>query len=107
MEEPGFRAILQEVGSGKIEVVHAIRKITGLSLWGSKQLAERTPIAVTEVNWLEVARDAARDLQAAGAGATVVCDWCARTIPENCPVDPGPCAGPWPPGTCRASSPPK
>lgn len=106
MEEPGFRVLLTEAGDRKVEAVRALRAVTGLSLWKSRLLLDSAPIAVTEFDWLEGADDAARLLEDAGAHVTVVCDWCERAITrESVPVDPTPCHGPWPPGTCRASHP--
>lgn len=80
MEEPGFRVLLTEAGDRKVEAVRAMRTVTGLSLWNSKLLLDSAPVAVTEPNWLEVAEEAARVLENAGAHATVLCDWCDRTI---------------------------
>ncbi|MCX5130257.1 ribosomal protein L7/L12 [Streptomyces sp. NBC_00347] len=107
MEEPGFRVLLTESGDRKAEAIRVIRTITGLSLWNSKLLLDSVPVAVTEPDWLEAAQDAAGALEAAGAHATVLCDWCDRTITREAgPLDPTPCSGPWPPETCRASCPP-
>ncbi|WP_331736996.1 ribosomal protein L7/L12 [Streptomyces sp. NBC_00211] len=107
MEEPGFRVLLRGIGERKMDTLKAIRKLTGFSLWESKELAERAPTLITEVNWIEVADQAAETLKKAGASVTVVCDWCDReTPPETRPIEPGPCKGPWPAGTCRASNPP-
>ncbi|MGV9248964.1 ribosomal protein L7/L12 [Streptomyces sp. NPDC003710] len=79
-------------------MIRAIRSVTGLSLWNSKLLRDTAPVAVTEPDWLEVAHNAAAVLEAAGAHATVLCDWCERTITrEASPIDPAPCSGPWPP----------
>ncbi|MDD9375157.1 ribosomal protein L7/L12 [Streptomyces sp. ZAF1911] len=98
--------LLAEAGDRKVEVVRAIRTVTGLSLWNSKLLLDRAPVAVTEPNWLEVADEAARALEDAGARATVLCDWCDRTITRGAgPLNPAPCQGPWPAETCRASCP--
>ncbi|MFJ7296629.1 ribosomal protein L7/L12 [Streptomyces collinus] len=107
MEEPGFRVLLTESGDRKTEVIRAIRAVTGLSLWNSKLLLDCAPVAVTEPNWLEAAQDAAGVLEAAGAHAAVVCDWCDRTVTRGVgSLDPAPCNGPWPPESCRASCPP-
>ncbi|MFJ9079353.1 ribosomal protein L7/L12 [Streptomyces sp. NPDC102278] len=107
VEEPGFRVLLTESGDRKTDVIRAIRKVTGLSLWNSRLLLNSAPVAVTEADWLEAAQDAAGVLEAAGAHATVLCDWCDRTITRVAgPLDPGPCSGPWPPQTCRAGYPP-
>ncbi|MGW2988156.1 ribosomal protein L7/L12 [Streptomyces goshikiensis] len=89
MEEPGFRVLLTEAGDRKAEAVRAIRTVTGLSLWNSKLLLDSAPVAVTEPNWLEIADEAARVLEDAGARATVLCDWCDRTITRGAnPIDP-------------------
>ncbi|MEU2752411.1 ribosomal protein L7/L12 [Streptomyces collinus] len=107
MEEPGFRVLLTESGDQKTEAIRAIRTVTGLSLWNSKLLLESAPVAVTEPDWLEAAQETARALEAAGAHAAVLCDWCDRTITRVAgPLDPAPCSGPWPPEACRASYPP-
>ncbi|MFF7717644.1 ribosomal protein L7/L12 [Streptomyces sp. NPDC007988] len=107
LEEPGFRVLLTGPGDRQTEAVRAIRTVTGLSLWNSKLLLDNAPVAVTEPDWLEAAQDAAGVLEAAGAQAAVLCDWCDRTIPREAgPLDPAPCSGPWPPETCRASCPP-
>ncbi|GAA2616583.1 hypothetical protein GCM10010304_82700 [Streptomyces roseoviolaceus] len=104
MEEPGFRVLLTGSGDRKTEAVRAIRTVTGLSLWNSKLLLDSAPVAVTEPDWLEAAQDAAGVLEAAGTHASVVCDWCDRTVTRGAnPLDPVPCSGPWPPEACRAS----
>ncbi|MFD5910333.1 ribosomal protein L7/L12 [Streptomyces massasporeus] len=107
VEEPGFRVLLTESEGRKTEAIRAIRMVTGLSLWNSKLLLDSAPIAVTEPDWLEAAQDTVGVLEAAGAHAAVVCDWCDRTVTRGAdPLDPAPCSGPWPPKTCRASCPP-
>ncbi|WP_327280940.1 ribosomal protein L7/L12 [Streptomyces sp. NBC_01205] len=107
VEEPGFRVLLTEAGDRKVEAVRAMRTVTGLSLWNSKLLLDSAPVAVTEPNWLEVAEEAVRVLKDAGAHATVLCDWCDRTITRGAePIDAAPCKGPWPAEACRASCPP-
>ncbi|WP_228902039.1 ribosomal protein L7/L12 [Streptomyces sp. DH1] len=99
--------LLTGPGDRKAEAIRAIRTITGLSLWDSKLLLDSAPVAITEPDWLEAAQNAAGVLEAAGAHATVLCDWCDRTITRVAsPVDPAPCSGPWPLETCRASCPP-
>ncbi|MFF5345318.1 ribosomal protein L7/L12 [Streptomyces althioticus] len=107
VEEPGFRVLLTESGGRKAEVIRAIRTVTGLSLWDSKLLLDSAPVAVTKPAWLEAAQDAVSVLEAAGAHAAVVCDWCDRTVTRGAdPLDPAPCSGPWPAEACRASCPP-
>lgn len=107
MEEPGFRVLLTGAGDRKTDAVRAIRTVTGLSLWNSKLLLDRAPVAVTQARWLEAAQEAAEVLDAAGVQATVLCDWCDRAVTrETSPLDPAPCSGPWTPEACRASCPP-
>ncbi|MER6621867.1 ribosomal protein L7/L12 [Streptomyces sp. NPDC000931] len=107
VEEPGFRVLLTESGDRRTEAIRVIRTVTGLSLWNSKLLLDSAPVAVTEPDWLEAAQEAAGVLEAAGAHAAVVCDWCDRTVTRGTdPLDPAPCSGPWPPEACRASCPP-
>ncbi|MEU9182949.1 ribosomal protein L7/L12 [Streptomyces sp. NPDC048550] len=99
--------LLTEAGDRKMEAVRAIRTVTGLSLWNRKLLLDSTPVAVTGPDWLEVANEAARLLEDAGAHATVLCDWCGRPITRGAGLlDPAPCTGPWPAEACRASWPP-
>ncbi|MFE6849058.1 ribosomal protein L7/L12 [Streptomyces sp. NPDC057686] len=99
--------LLTDAGDRKMDAVRAIRTITGLSLWNSRLLLDRAPVAVTEPRWLEATDEAARLLEDAGARATVVCDWCDRTITRGAGLlDPAPCKGPWPADACPASCPP-
>ncbi|OLZ66301.1 hypothetical protein AVW11_15655 [Streptomyces amritsarensis] len=107
MEEPGFCVLLKNGGSMGIDTVKAIRSVTGISLWESKRLVEAAPTMITEPDWLESADAAAEAIAESGAHVAVVCDWCSRIVDRaNRPLDPAPCVGPWPPGSCRASSPP-
>ncbi|WP_327384533.1 MULTISPECIES: ribosomal protein L7/L12 [unclassified Streptomyces] len=106
MEEPGFRVLLTGSGDRKMEAIRAVRTVTGLSLWNSKLLLDSAPVAVTGPVSLETAQDVADVLEAAGTDATVLCDWCDRTIMRTAgPLDPAPCSA-WPPEACRASCPP-
>ncbi|MFG2874631.1 ribosomal protein L7/L12 [Streptomyces sp. NPDC048337] len=96
--------LLTDVGDRRLDLVRAVRAVTGLSLWNSRVLLDQLPAAVMEPEWFEVAQEVAGRLEDAGARVTVRCDWCDRTIARGAdPVDPGPCQGPWPEGTCRAS----
>ncbi|MFG2619492.1 ribosomal protein L7/L12 [Streptomyces sp. NPDC048507] len=107
MEEPGFQVLLTEPGERRTDALRAVRTLTGRSLWHAGLLLDGAPVTVTDADWLEAARDAAALLADAGARATVLCTWCERAVPPGAaPLDPAPCAGPWPAGTCRAGSPP-
>ena len=68
-EKTEFNVILKEIGPNKINVIKAVRELTGLGLKESKDLVESAPKAVKE----KVSKDesnAAREKLAA-AGATV------------------------------------
>ncbi|MFJ5811217.1 ribosomal protein L7/L12 [Streptomyces sp. NPDC093093] len=108
MEDPEFSVLLTEVGTTRLDVIQAVRAISGLSLWRSKLLLETTPVVVVEDTWFEAADKVAKRLEAAGAHAVLLCGWCNRRIPSVAVgVDPGPCESPyWPAENCRASSPP-
>lgn len=107
MEEPGFRVVLTEDGARGLDAVQAIRAVTGLSAWRSKQLLSSAPATILEVTWFERAAAAVRRLNAIGVRAELSCDWCQRLMsPEHCPVDPGPCSSPyWPTTACQANRP--
>ncbi|SEE41086.1 hypothetical protein SAMN05216532_8144 [Streptomyces sp. 2231.1] len=61
-------------------------------------MLDGAPVAVTEPVWLEAAQGKA------GVHATVVCDWCQRTVTTvGGPLDPAPCTGLA--AACRASNP--
>lgn len=107
MEEPGFGVVLTEVGARGLDVVQAVRSVTGLSAWRSKQLLDSTPVTVVKATWFERAAEAVTCLNAAGARSSLVCDWCKRVMSlEDCPVAPGPCSSRyWPAASCSASHP--
>ncbi|WP_442877444.1 ribosomal protein L7/L12 [Dactylosporangium sp. AC04546] len=107
MEEPEFDVLLVSGGGRGIDVVQAVRLVTGLSAWRSKQLIEAAPTTVVDGTWFQAAADAARRLNAVGARADLVCRWCERAMsPEECPVDPRPCSSPFlSPTGCPASQP--
>ncbi|WP_353961908.1 ribosomal protein L7/L12 [Streptomyces sp. NBC_01764] len=107
VEEPEFDVLLASIGGRGIDLVQAVRSVTGLSAWRSKQLLEAVPTTVVDRTWFEAAADAARCLNAVGGRADLVCRWCERVMsPEDCPVDPGPCSSAFLPTTsCPASRP--
>ncbi|MFE6839077.1 ribosomal protein L7/L12 [Streptomyces sp. NPDC057705] len=80
VEEPGFRLLLTEAGDRETEAVRAIRTVTGLSLWNSKLLLASAPVEITVAAWLEVADEAVRVLEDAGAHTALLCDCCGRTV---------------------------
>ncbi|MFE9404008.1 ribosomal protein L7/L12 [Streptomyces sp. NPDC006530] len=105
VEDPEFDVQLRSSGSKGLNLVLAVRSVTGLSAWRSKQLLEAAPTTVVDRTWFAAAADAAARLNAAGARADLVCRWCERVMsPEDCPVDPGPCSSPFlSPTGCPAS----
>jgi len=107
VEEPDFDVLLASSGGRGLDLVQAVRSVTGLSAWRSKQLIEAAPTIVVDGTWFEAAADAVKRLNVVGARAELVCRWCERVISlEDCPVDPGPCASPFlAPMGCPASRP--
>ncbi|GAA1114909.1 ribosomal protein L7/L12 [Kitasatospora arboriphila] len=106
MEDPDFAVHLTGVGERGIEVVKAVRAVTGASPWRSRQLVDGAPVGLVAEAALERAVAAAARLRAAGAGAEIRCGWCRRTLPaDGAPVDPGPCASVYrPTAHCRANA---
>ncbi len=107
MEEPEFGVMLAEAGNQGLEVIGAVRVLTGLSAWRSGQLLKSAPTMVVEGTWFEAAVEAVRSLNVVGARAELVCGWCQRVMPAtDCPVDPEPCSSPYlSPTGCPASRP--
>ncbi|MGA5506065.1 ribosomal protein L7/L12 [Streptomyces umbrinus] len=107
VEEPEFDVLLASSGGRGLDLFRAIRSVTGLSAWRSKQLLEAAPTTLVDRTWFEAAVDAARCLNAVGARADLVCRWCERVIsPEDCPIAPEPCSPPFlSPTGCPASRP--
>lgn len=105
MEDPEFYVLLTSSGGKELDLVLAVRSVTGLSAWRSKQLLEAAPTTVVARASFAAAVDATRRLNAVGARADLVCRWCERLIAlEYCPVDPGPCSSPFlSPMGCPAS----
>jgi len=62
-----FDVLLQEVGPNKIQVIKAIREITGLGLRESKELVDGAPSTVRQAVNKEEAEAARAKLEAAGA----------------------------------------
>lgn len=66
-EKTEFDVILKDAGPKKIETIKVIRKITGLGLKESKDMAEAAGSKVLEAVGKEAANDAKSQLEAAGA----------------------------------------
>lgn len=66
-EKTEFTVILKTVGPNKINVIKAVREVTSLGLKEAKDLVEAAPKAVNEHVNKEVAAEAKKKLEAAGA----------------------------------------
>ncbi|MET9618210.1 hypothetical protein [Kitasatospora indigofera] len=105
MEDPQFTVLLTGTSPGGPEALRAVGAVTGLSLWHSKLLLGGAPATVRTDEPFADAASAARKLRRAGVPAAVRCTWCERTLPDDTPVDPGPCTSPyWPTPHCQANS---
>ena len=70
-EKTEFNVIMTKVGDNKINVIKAIRTITGLGLKEAKDLVESAPAAVKEGVNKAVAADIKKQLEEAGAAVEV------------------------------------
>ncbi len=70
-EKTEFTVILKEIGANKINVIKAVRELTGLGLKESKELVEGAPKPVKEAVNKEDAAAAKQKLEAAGATVEV------------------------------------
>lgn len=66
-EKTEFDVVLKDAGPKKIETIKVIRKLTGLGLKESKEMAETAGSKVMEAVGKEAAEDAKSQLEAAGA----------------------------------------
>lgn len=66
-EQTEFDVILKDMGGKKIQVIKAVREITGLGLKEAKELVDSAPSTVLEAVAKEAAEDAKSRLEAAGA----------------------------------------
>ncbi len=67
-EQTEFDVILDTVGDKKIQVIKAVRELTGLGLGEAKALVEEAPKAVLQAASKEAADEAKAKLEEAGAG---------------------------------------
>ncbi|MCD7098124.1 50S ribosomal protein L7/L12 [Stenotrophomonas sp. MMGLT7] len=70
-EQTEFTVILKAVGEKKVEVIKAVRAITGLGLKEAKDLVEGAPKEVKEAVSKEDSEKFKKDLEAAGATVEV------------------------------------
>ena len=70
-EKTEFDVVLEGFGDNKIQVIKAVREITGLGLKEAKEVVEGAPKAVLEGAKKEDAEAAKEKLEAAGAAVTL------------------------------------
>jgi len=70
-EQTEFNVVMTNFGGNKINVIKAIRAITGLGLKEAKELVESTPAAVKEGVSKDQAEDVKKQLEEAGATVEV------------------------------------
>ena len=70
-EKSTFDVVLKEIGANKIQVIKAVRELTGLGLKEAKDLVEAAPKAVKEAVSKEDADAAKAKLEEAGASVEV------------------------------------
>ncbi len=68
-EKTNFDVVLTAAGDKKVNVIKAIRAITGLGLKEAKGMAESAPATVLEGAAKDAAEDAKKQLEEAGASA--------------------------------------
>ena len=66
-EKTEFDVILKDAGAKKINVIKAVRALTGLGLKEAKEAAENTPTTIKEAVSKEDAEEAKKQLEEAGA----------------------------------------
>ena len=66
-EQTEFTVVLAEVGANKVNVIKAVREITGLGLKAAKDLVDGAPKPVKEGADKATAEDAKKKLEEAGA----------------------------------------
>lgn len=66
-EKTEFNVVMNDVGAKKIEVIKAIREITGLGLIEAKALTEKVPSVIKEAQPKDLANQIAQKLKDAGA----------------------------------------
>jgi len=70
-EQTEFNVILKEIGAQKIQVIKAVRELTGLGLRESKEMVEGVPSNVKEGVSKEEAEAAKARLEEAGAAVEI------------------------------------
>ncbi|HEY9369072.1 ribosomal protein L7/L12 [Streptomyces sp.] len=68
-DDPSHEVVLIDCGPRELDVIRAVHKVTGLSLWHSRVLARQAPVTVLEGLSPYRAQSAVSVLQSAGARA--------------------------------------
>ena len=68
-EQTEFDVVLSSIGDKKVNVIKAVRAITGLGLKEAKEMVESAPATVKEAVSKEDAEEAKKQLEEAGASA--------------------------------------
>ncbi|MFC9733870.1 ribosomal protein L7/L12 [Streptomyces roseolus] len=76
-DERAYDVVLLDCGPREMDVVRAVRQVTGLSLWHSRVLTRQVPVTVLDTWPEDMADDAVAVLRSAGARAE------ARQKPES------------------------
>ena len=66
-EKTDFDVVLSDVGGKKVNVIKAVRAITGLGLKEAKAMVDEAPVTVKEAMAKDAAEDAKKQLEEAGA----------------------------------------
>ncbi|MFE7546665.1 ribosomal protein L7/L12 [Streptomyces gardneri] len=75
-DDPSYAVVLLDCGQREMDVVRAVREVTGLSLWRSRVLIRRAPVALLEGRPQDMADEVVSVLRGVGAEAE------ARQEPE-------------------------
>jgi large subunit ribosomal protein L7/L12 len=70
-EQTEFDVVLGDMGSSKINVIKAVREITGLGLKEAKEMVEAAPKAIKEAVSKDEAEEVKKKLEGAGAKVEV------------------------------------
>ncbi|MEV5973717.1 ribosomal protein L7/L12 [Streptomyces sp. NPDC051921] len=68
-DDPSHEVVIVDCGPREMDVILAVRKVTGLSLWNSRVLARQAPVTVVGGLSAYRAQSAVSVLQSAGATA--------------------------------------
>ncbi|QIJ63395.1 ribosomal protein L7/L12 [Streptomyces sp. JB150] len=79
-DDPSHEVVLVDCGSRERDVILAVRKVTGLSLWDCRALVRRAPVTLCQKLSAYRAQSAVAVLRRAGAAA----EWRQEAEPGGC-----------------------